>query len=204
MTFDRVLWSKCLLTRKNMRPKKRSDIELLECALKHLIEEGPKAFTLRKIAAYVKVSPATLIKRFGSRDKLFYKCMIHHMSIIKMPEVTKVKALENFISDQLGNIKRDNIIQNISLLAEDMSDHSLIKITREYFQSFRDILLTIIENDNRFQAIDNKVEFTYQLESIFNGAIIQGAFLKDISIKMNVQKRIATYIYDKCNIIIDW
>lgn len=45
-----------------MRPKLISDSELLRLSTEVIINEGPKAFTLRKIARHANVSPATLIK----------------------------------------------------------------------------------------------------------------------------------------------
>jgi AcrR family transcriptional regulator len=55
------------------RPVETSDDELLDAADQVLTSEGPAAFTLAKAAEAAGVSAATLVKRFGSKDRLFLR-----------------------------------------------------------------------------------------------------------------------------------
>jgi len=55
------------------RPIETDDDTLLDAADRVLMTEGPSAFTLAKAANAAGVSAATLIKRFGSKDRLFLR-----------------------------------------------------------------------------------------------------------------------------------
>lgn len=55
------------------RPRKASDEELLKAAYRALGEVGPQQLTLGHAARQAKVSPATLVNRFGSRETLLFK-----------------------------------------------------------------------------------------------------------------------------------
>jgi AcrR family transcriptional regulator len=55
------------------RPIETDDDSLLDAADRVLMTEGPSAFTLVKAADAAGVSAATLIKRFGSKDRLFLR-----------------------------------------------------------------------------------------------------------------------------------
>lgn len=187
-----------------MRPKIMSDFRLLELATEVIMEHGPEAFTLRRIAKHAKVSPATLIKRFESRDKLLNKCISQHISKIIEHKPDKLTKLEAFINGQSKNHTQDNFIQNMSMLARDMREPALRKIAKKYFESFRSSLLAVIENDERFINIKDKEEFVFQIEAIFQGAIIQGAFLNNKSINQNIEDRISEYVLHKCNFSLKW
>lgn len=55
------------------RPIETGDDALLDAADRVLMMQGPSAFTLAKAADAAGVSAATLIKRFGSKDRLFLR-----------------------------------------------------------------------------------------------------------------------------------
>lgn len=55
------------------RPVETDDEHLLAAADRVLMTEGPAAFTLAKAAGSADVSPATLVKRFGSKDALILR-----------------------------------------------------------------------------------------------------------------------------------
>lgn len=55
------------------RPVETTDDELLEAADVVLRAQGPSAFTLTRAAEQAGVSAATLIKRFGSKERLFLR-----------------------------------------------------------------------------------------------------------------------------------
>lgn len=56
-----------------VRPIETGDDALLDAAGLVLMREGPSAFTLAKAADAAGVSAAMLIKRFGSKDRLFLR-----------------------------------------------------------------------------------------------------------------------------------
>ncbi|MGI9157431.1 MAG: TetR/AcrR family transcriptional regulator [Marmoricola sp.] len=55
------------------RPIETGDDALLDAADRVLVTEGPAGFTLAKAADAAGVSAATLIKRFGSKERLFLR-----------------------------------------------------------------------------------------------------------------------------------
>lgn len=55
------------------RPIETADDDLLDAASDVLMAEGPAAFTLVRAAEAAGVSAATLIKRFGSKERLFLR-----------------------------------------------------------------------------------------------------------------------------------
>lgn len=187
-----------------MRPKKISDFKLLELASEVIIEYGPEAFTLRKIAKHAKVSPATLIKRFKSRDALLTKCISQHLSKISNYRPEEKMNLEGFIKAHSKDHKKDNIIQNISLLARDMREPSLKKVTSNYFDNFRKSLSIVLEHDKRFSHVDNCLELSMQIEVILNGAIIQGAFVKGTTINKNIEMRLSEFVKMKYGLSLNW
>ena len=71
-----------------MRPKKISDIEILQVVRQCLIDQGGTVST-QYIASQVGVSQATLFKRFGSKSNLF------QMAAIIAPQAKKAIAFKN-------------------------------------------------------------------------------------------------------------
>lgn len=65
--------SKHLFTNSVARPIETHDDALLDAAGRVLMTEGPSSFTLAKAADVAGVSAATLIKRFGSKERLFLR-----------------------------------------------------------------------------------------------------------------------------------
>jgi AcrR family transcriptional regulator len=55
------------------RPLETADDELLDAADAVLMADGPAAFTLARAADAAGVSAATLVKRFGSKERLFLR-----------------------------------------------------------------------------------------------------------------------------------
>ena len=55
------------------RPIETEDDALLDAADSVLMAQGPSAFTLAKAAELAGVSAATLVKRFGSKERLFLR-----------------------------------------------------------------------------------------------------------------------------------
>jgi len=57
------------------RPRLVSDVQVLDAARRALVEHGP-GVSLARIARELGVSPATLVKRFGSRDRLVFQALL--------------------------------------------------------------------------------------------------------------------------------
>jgi AcrR family transcriptional regulator len=187
-----------------MRPKKISDSRLLELATDIIIEYGPEVFTLRQVAKYVKVSPATLIKRFETKENLLIKCISQHIDKISISTIKEDITFERFLMARAREHNNDNFIQNISILARDMKEPALNKIANKYFTNFRENLSQIINRDSRFGLIQNQDDCVLQIDAIFQGAIIQGAFIKKTSIRRNIQLRISDYLYRAYKIELNW
>jgi len=183
-----------------MRPKKINDFDLLESCTQSIMELGPHTFTLRSLSSYVGISPAALIKRFGSKEALLNKCISYHINQMGNKALDEGITLEDFFSVELKNIDNNNFIQNLSLLAQDMREAKLRKVARIYFQGFNEKLKVLITKDSRFDKIHNVETFVSQLETIYHGSIIQGAFLTNTSIRKNAYDQISKYIEDTCNV----
>lgn len=57
------------------RPKLHSDSDILDTALRVLLQKGPHAFTLSDVASAIGMSRAALIQRFGDKQALHRKVM---------------------------------------------------------------------------------------------------------------------------------
>lgn len=187
-----------------MRPKIISDLELLELATEVVLQHGPQAFTLRQIAQHAKVSPATLVKRFKSRDRLLNACIVHHSS--KMLSTTPAPGfrIEGYLQEQLRHQNKNNFIQHLSLLAKDMSEPALRKLAQKYFENFRRTISQILKNDRRFQLHRDHETFVFLLEAQFHGAVMQGAFLKNTSIQKSVQSRMSEFMKGMTGVELEW
>jgi len=124
------------------RPKTLDDEIVLQKTLDLIIQHGAASFTLRQVSKKVGLSPATLLQRFESRDKLLAKAIHHHNAKEKdrlanlrlntkgTPEKAIMRLL---IEDAEAFEKPSDVAAGLDILKMDMIDKDLKETTKEYF-----------------------------------------------------------------------
>lgn len=117
-------------------PKKKNidDETVLEKALLVISDIGPDIFTLADIGSAVGLAPATLLQRFGTKQKLLILAARHANTKFKQ-DLERLKAKRLSWSDELIELlagmpddfgSRQDIANSLGLLKLDMVDPSCI------------------------------------------------------------------------------
>src|SRR5688572_14735346 len=115
------------------RQKKIADDEVLEAAGEIMSRQGPAALTFAAVAAQTKLSPATLVQRFGSREAMMRASLVRMWD--NLDAVTAAADMRHAV-DPAGAIallvqlsagyatagSDDDIAQGLLLLREDFRD----------------------------------------------------------------------------------
>jgi AcrR family transcriptional regulator len=115
------------------RPKLKSDDEVLAAAGSVLLEVGPHAVTLAKVAEAAGLAPATLVQRFGSKQGLLRAFARRAAAQATAPfaaararEPSPLRALRaGLIASARVFGERRSFIHGLQLLLEDMRDPQL-------------------------------------------------------------------------------
>lgn len=162
-----------------MAPKKAIDDQsVLMQALLVISKQGVENFTLADIGSAVGLSPATLMQRFGSKQKLLvlaakqaYIKLTEDLEALKKKKMHWNKELLHLLSEvPEGLTTREEIASSLGVLKLDMTDPELHPIARKLFEALRkriQELLTIGQIPGDTEMIAR------ELDALRHGLIIQ-------------------------------
>lgn len=157
------------------RPRTRSDDEILDATARVLAAKGPNDFTLADVAERVKLSPATLIQRFGTKRGLLLAFARRESDAGGLPEkgpkgLASLRAALLELAATVG--QRRALVHSMELLLRDVRDPELRTLARGHAERVEaDIAAHLAA-----AGVDGDVAATARaLQAIYNGAIIQWA-----------------------------
>ena len=181
------------------RIKKSTDSEVLVKALKVICSKGPNSFTLQDISSVVKLSPATLLQRFGTKEKLLRRAFgeadteIHGFS--KKGEGTK--GLVHFLCELGSFYNSERLDQHLVLLANDLAKPKLKKTANERFNFIRERILAFLQQAQEKGELDRARDLNalvFDIEALWHGAVIQWAFLRHTNCESWIKERIESFL----------
>ena len=164
--------------------KSIGDEAVLEKALLIISEKGPETFTLADIGKAVGLAPATLLQRFGSKQKLLVLAARQANLKLKQDlEDLKKKQLpwdeeltRLFIGMPEGFGSRQEIASSLGLLKLDMVDKELHPIARKLFEDLRRRIYELLLQGQACKQLDAKIDvktIMWELDALRHGFVIQ-------------------------------
>jgi AcrR family transcriptional regulator len=170
------------------RPKTKSDDAVLEAAHRVLLRRGPHAATLAEIAREARLSPATLVQRFGSKKNLlaaFAKRSAERAGAeLGVPAdgsqraQAPLRALREALCRQAGDLgDRTGLANSMAMLLEDVRDEELRGHARTHAERVEAAIAAYLEAAaKRGEIVWRDVPALARLvQATYNGAIIQWA-----------------------------
>lgn len=160
------------------------DPSVLEKALLVISEYGPDTFTLADVGKAVGLAPATLMQRFGSKQKLLILAakqantkLIKDLGELKRKKLSWDKELIHLLCGMPeGFATRENIAKSLGLLKLDMIDPELHPIARELFESLRRRIQELLSFGQSAGELDTSLDvdaLTWELDALRHGLVIQ-------------------------------
>jgi AcrR family transcriptional regulator len=163
------------------RPRTVSDEDVLAGAVQVVTRLGPYRATLADVGAEIGLSPAALVKRFGSKRGLLLAIARHGARAL--PEriasaahaQTPVDALIDVLSGIAGAIQtQEEFANHLAFLLLDLSDPEFQQITRRYaiaIESAVDGVLQAGQTAGELAAGDLRA-LPGAVHAVYNGALI--------------------------------
>lgn len=124
------------------RPRLRTDDELLDAAARAMARSGPSRFTLALAAREAGIAPATLVLRFGSKDRLIEAVISRAARPESEGRARAARGAEAVIELAVqwaaGFGTGENLGEHVQWLAEDIRNPKLRRLVRRQFAERRD------------------------------------------------------------------
>jgi AcrR family transcriptional regulator len=185
------------------RPKKLSDDACLEQAFDVISREGFESFTLEQVAKAVGLSPAALIKRFGTKERLAraardrkWDVNFEQMAAVQPQPLRALAGLFHFLRLIARSVDSKRLGEHMRLLGSQADDPRSKKKVAAYFRGTRErvaISLREAMDDGEIQRVDvERVAST--LEALIQGAIFQFGFLERRGIESHLHEHVQTFL----------
>jgi AcrR family transcriptional regulator len=175
------------------RIKAQTDEALLEIALEVIRVKGPTEFTLSDISKSAQLSPATLLQRFGSKDKLLVSAISYankkmqerfHL-VVSQAQGSHSNPMEVLIEILIGLIEGtetpEQIAAGLDILKKDILEQDLNKVSVEHFLIRRQLLENLLLQAQAQKIIKAEAPtktLAHGLDSIWQGTILLWAIEK--------------------------
>jgi AcrR family transcriptional regulator len=185
------------------RPKKLSDDECLERAFEVISREGFESFTLEQVARAVDLSPAALIKRFGTKERLAraardrkWDVNFEQMAASESQSLRGLAALFHFVKLIARSVDSKRLGEHMRLLGSQADDPRSKRKVAAYFRGTRErvaICLREACEDAEIRALDIE-RIASTLEALIQGAIFQFGFLEGRGIEAHLRGHVRTFL----------
>jgi len=191
------------------RNKEKTDLSILNKALKVIIKKGPTAFSLEDISKVVALSPATLLQRFGSKKGLLsrvleysnqkmFKELNKRIERTLRSEKSSIESIIELLLDFVGAFsKPEQVAQGLDIFKLDILDADLNKVSCEYFLIRKKCLLELLSRakEKGELAKDSDIESLAEcLECVWQGTILQWALFKKGKLTEHLRKNLETVL----------
>lgn len=177
------------------RPKTLEDEIVLEKTLELIMQHGAATFTLRQVSKKVGLSPATLLQRFGTRNKLLAKAIHHHNAKVRdrlaktrlTAKGTPEKAIVRMLLEDAESIEKPaDVAAGLDILKMDIIDKDLKESAKEYF----DLRIEFIENLLPKKKGRDSREIAMFLLDVWQGAIMMWALCGKGELRPHLKRRL--------------
>lgn len=182
------------------RPKKLSDSEVLLRAFDVISREGFDSFTFAQVAKKTGLSPAALVKRFGTKKNLAYLARnqkwdknLEKMNAGLAREWNGLEGIFEFVGLIAGSVDSKRLGEHARWLGTEAEDQKARKKVAAYFETTRVIFRRLIEEaiDNRqITPVADPGALAITLEALVQGSIFQFAFLGRHNIHAHLRDRL--------------
>lgn len=169
-------------------PKSQSDEEVLDAAERVLLRIGPHAFTLADVARESRLSPATLVQRFGTKRGLLVAFARRAADRAGVPFAaparpgSPLRALRRALVEIASGMgDRATLVNHLALLLEDVRDEALRGAARAHARAVEAAVAEHLEQAAARGEIhvDDVRAFARLVQATWNGAVIQWALRGD-------------------------
>jgi len=185
------------------RPKKLSDDECLEQAFDVISREGFESFTLEQVGRAVGLSPAALIKRFGTKDRLAraardrkWDVNLEQVAAAQSDSLRGLASLSHFVKLIARSVDSKRLGEHMRLLGSQSDEPRSRKRVAAYFRGTRErVALCLREavEDEELRPIDVE-RVAFSLEALIQGAIFQFGFLERRGIENHLHEHVQTFL----------
>lgn len=163
------------------RPREHTDDELLDATARVLARLGPHRFTLADVARAAKVTPATLVQRFGGKRGLllaFARRAAQRARTDLADGPLGAEALVAMLVDMADRVgKRSALVASMELLLEDVRDDALRAAARAHAENVEAAIarhLRAAIEAGELRQVD-PAAYARVVHAAYNGAILQWA-----------------------------
>jgi AcrR family transcriptional regulator len=170
------------------RRKSRSDEAILDAVLTVMFAAGPGEFTFARAAEAAGVSPATLVQRFKTKQKLIAKAVAraNEKSIAAMNAAPARRSEEAVIALFLaltpGREGEAGFADQLLWLREDFRDPAMNKLARALFAALREAVIARLPPSRLAPARAARL-----LDAQWQGALLQWGFEKKGALRAYVR-----------------
>ncbi len=164
------------------RKKRVSDREVLDAAFEVVRDLGPQSFTLADVGARVSLSPATLLQRFGSKERLVERVVSHanerlQTELRREPSTPRGGAeLTAWLIELARPLRtRALIAEHLPILRQDLVNPRLRRQTRKQSELFQAGVCRYLEAQAPQLDAAARARHAEVLEAHWHGLILQWA-----------------------------
>ena len=164
------------------RPKKMSDSDVLSAAFDAIAREGFESFTLAQVARSVGLSPAALVKRFGSKQRLAslaraerWDRNLRHGRPAR--RLGGLKGVFDFLRLIARSVDSKKLGEHARLLGTEADDPRSKKRVAAYFEATRRVFARLLREAVNARELDGEKldpeSYAKTVEALVQGAIFQ-------------------------------
>jgi AcrR family transcriptional regulator len=182
------------------RPRTVSDDDVLAAAAAVLARHGPGGTTLAAVGAAIGLSPAALVKRFGSkRDLLLALARQGAENLPRRIAVTAstarpVEAIVDALTALAGGVRsREEFSNHLAFLLLDLSDPQFREITREFAVGTETALtqaLRAAQEQGQLNTATDVADLARAVHAMYNGALLTWGMSGDGALGEHVRKQL--------------
>ncbi|UXR63506.1 TetR/AcrR family transcriptional regulator [Bdellovibrio bacteriovorus] len=184
------------------RPKKISDSDVLLAAFEVISREGFESFTFEQVSKATRLSPAALVKRFKSKQRLALLARnqkwddnLMKMGSFSIEQLHGLKGLFEFLRLIAKSVDSKRLGEHLRWLGTEAEDIKARKKVGAYFAETRSILHRLLQEaitNKELKKIENIPDFAMTLEALVQGSIFQFAYFQGGTIDRHLEERITS------------
>lgn len=167
------------------RPQTISDAELLDAAARVISRIGIMQLTLADVAAELKISPGTLVHRFGSKRGLLLNLLrravgrsAHRVAAMRTAGSSPYAGLLALADRVAGHVQtRAALAHNLTFLQTNLSDPEFHRLASTRALALRREIRTLIDEAIKRRELkpSNADRLAQALQATLNGSLLQWA-----------------------------
>lgn len=187
------------------RNKQKTDEIILRQILDVIKNIGATKFRLEDLSQKTGLAPATLLQRFGSKKNILYRALALANQQLKHGLANRDIKYRSYVNEIIDIylelaapfITPKSVAHGLDILKLDIIEKKLRAHAKKYFSIRRDKMISLIKSAQSKQEVISKIdvkELVWNLESIWQGAIVLWALHGHGQLRTFLRKRITIYL----------